>query len=182
MNANPDKTSDSTMKSAGASGGLGSKKSIDTIGGGTYTHRPLVSETTSMAPESYPEPVTEPTSPLMIHEVVIAGAWRGFEEEVSEWAQGTQLRVSRKMGMVICASENLEELHKLQVWLKAAVKSGLPEDIVSFESALFPPMTAGGKPTLIHGLAARRERKVLEELPCLASTPLSMVRPRKVHA
>lgn len=118
----------------------------------------------------------------MIFEAVISGAWKGFDDEVRRWAEDTRLKVSRKMGHIVCASDTPEDLRRLQVWLKAAIKSGLPENVVSFETALFPAMTPHGTPTLIRGLAARRERQVLEKLPCLASTPLSMVRRSKVPA
>ena len=119
----------------------------------------------------------------MNQEVVISGAWQGFEQGVREWAKDTHLSVRRKMGMVLCSSEVSTDLGNLLIWLKSAVESGSEKNVAAaFESALFPPLRPGDKPTLIHGKAAEREGQVLEQLPSISATPRSMVRGSKARA
>ena len=121
----------------------------------------------------------------MNQEVVISGAWTGFEQRVNDWAKGTHLHLTarRAMGMVLCSSDVSTDLGNLLIWLKSAVESGSEKNVAaSFESALFPPLKPGDKPTLIHGKAAEREEKVLEQLPSISATPRSMVSGSKARA
>ncbi|WP_395753776.1 hypothetical protein [Prosthecobacter sp.] len=109
-------------------------------------------------------------------EVVISGAWEGFEKGVSDWAKGTSLSVKRTMGMVLCSSDIPEDLQKLLQWLREVVSKGRPENVASFESALFPPLQEGGNPTLVRGRAEERKNEEIAQLPNIAATPRSIFR------
>ena len=83
--------------------------------------------------------------------------------------------VVRSAGLVTCSGKSRAAMVRLLEHLqRGGGASRSRRAAAPFDSAIFPPLRAGGRPTILRGTAVQREHEALEELPEMASTPRGM--------